>query len=355
MTKAEWLVKRTELGIGASEVATILNLNPYEDAVKLYYMKIGRYQKNIRSEKMMMGNAIEPFIKDRWCEWVPDEEEYLSNFETGKKVRSLRRVKAFTINPNYPWLFASFDYYAPKNQLDVFNFFERPDKLNPLGFPVQMKNTTINATKQWINGLPIYYYVQCQTELLVSNVPYMEFCYLQDGYHIENMPIQLDDVVTEEMREAGFDKPFVEEILERTKDFWYNRVLPAKGYVEQINKLKSKSEAANQDEINKLEQKIVELEPSPSDSECYEEFMLDLYKNTSDKIIIEGRPEHLEIALLYNMANDGEKAHKEKKQIARNRLIELMRDAERIDFGERGRIIWRRAEGKKAYFSVQVI
>lgn len=362
LSKAEWLQKRTELGIGASEMATVLNLNPYEDAIRLFYMKIGRHNKPIRSEKMMMGNLIEPFIHDLWTKWVPDENEYLLNLETNKTVRNLRKVNAFTKNTNYPWLFASFDRMAPKGQLDVFQMFGEKDGNIPLQFPVQMKNTTYNSAKRWINGLPIYYYVQCQGELLVANIPYMEFCFLQDGFHLVNIPIQIDDKVTPEMIEAGFTKSFAEEIIEQTHDFWYNHVMPAKELVQKIELLKAEllnpTPSTNYDEINEsiqlAEQAIIDLEPAPSNTEAYEKFMLDEYQQTNDKVVIEGTPAHYNIALAYAQANKAITAHTESKQLARNQIIAIMRESERIDFGDRGRIIWRRTPGKKAYFSVQV-
>lgn len=90
-----WLRERKN-GIGASEVGTILGLNPYESPYELYLHKRGDLPSKSETLAMWLGHQMEPIIAKRY------------EMETG---RFLRDPGEFAIqpHPDYPWLRATLD------------------------------------------------------------------------------------------------------------------------------------------------------------------------------------------------------------------------------------------------------
>lgn len=90
-----WLRERKK-GIGASEVGTILGLNPYESPYELYLHKRDELPSKSESLAMWLGHEMEPIIAKRY------------EMTTG---RYLRDPGAYAIqpHPDYPWLRATLD------------------------------------------------------------------------------------------------------------------------------------------------------------------------------------------------------------------------------------------------------
>ena len=65
-TREEWLKARNELGIGASELATICGVNPYESAVELWQKRTGLKPPAPENENMRRGHDLEPIVRDRF-------------------------------------------------------------------------------------------------------------------------------------------------------------------------------------------------------------------------------------------------------------------------------------------------
>lgn len=74
ITREEWLAYR-RTGIGGSDAAAVIGLNPYRSAIELYADKIGMMPEKEDTEAMRLGRDLEQYVADRFCE------------ETGKKVR----------------------------------------------------------------------------------------------------------------------------------------------------------------------------------------------------------------------------------------------------------------------------
>lgn len=93
--KQAWLEERAK-GIGASEVGTILGLNPYDSAYSLWLRKTGQIPAQEETLAMWLGHEMEPVIAKRY------------EMETG---RTLVDPGDFTIkaHPEYPWLRATLD------------------------------------------------------------------------------------------------------------------------------------------------------------------------------------------------------------------------------------------------------
>ncbi len=62
--REEWLAARTQLGLGASEVATVCGVNKYQSALQLWEERTGRREKK-ENDAMKRGHEMEPIIRDR--------------------------------------------------------------------------------------------------------------------------------------------------------------------------------------------------------------------------------------------------------------------------------------------------
>ena len=63
MSEKEWLEHRME-GIGGSDVATILGMNPYKSALRLYMEKTREIEAEpVDNEFVELGNELEPVLR----------------------------------------------------------------------------------------------------------------------------------------------------------------------------------------------------------------------------------------------------------------------------------------------------
>lgn len=93
-SKEEWLALRKKLGIGGSDSASVIGLNPYKGAYTLWAEKTGKipeFEGNMTTE---VGSYLEEFVAQ------------LFTRETGKKVRRKNRI---LVNTDYPFAFADVD------------------------------------------------------------------------------------------------------------------------------------------------------------------------------------------------------------------------------------------------------
>jgi len=93
--REQWLRERRR-GIGASEVGTILGLNPYESPFELYLHKRGEIPAKEESLAMWLGHQMEPIIAARY------------EMETGRFLHDPGEY-AIQAHPDYPWLRATLD------------------------------------------------------------------------------------------------------------------------------------------------------------------------------------------------------------------------------------------------------
>ena len=65
MSREEWLEWRRG-GIGGSDAATIVGLNPYRSRLELYADKLGMMPEKEDSEAMRIGRDLEEYVASRW-------------------------------------------------------------------------------------------------------------------------------------------------------------------------------------------------------------------------------------------------------------------------------------------------
>ena len=70
LSRDAWLHLRRE-GLGGSDAATVLGLNPYAGPMDLYLDKLGLAEERDETESMFWGNRLEPVVADRFAELTP--------------------------------------------------------------------------------------------------------------------------------------------------------------------------------------------------------------------------------------------------------------------------------------------
>lgn len=67
LSRADWLAARKR-GLGASEVAAVLGLSPFESPLELYLRKTGQLDEPVETEAMRMGTLLEPVLEQLYTE-----------------------------------------------------------------------------------------------------------------------------------------------------------------------------------------------------------------------------------------------------------------------------------------------
>lgn len=91
--REQWLKERRK-GIGGSDAATIIGLNPYGSLYELWADKQGFLPPKEDTEQMRVGRDLEPYVAKRFCE------------ATGKKVQ---RLPYMYCHDKYPFITANID------------------------------------------------------------------------------------------------------------------------------------------------------------------------------------------------------------------------------------------------------
>ena len=192
LTRSEWLKERQK-GIGSSEIAAILGLNPYQSPLDVYNSKIGDPDRDPGEEtpKTRAGLMVEPVIAQ------------LFERETGYKVQNDNKIR---FNDKLPFLRANID-----------RMILRPDGYSTPGV-LEMKNTEYRTIANWeedksgVKQLPIYYWCQIQHQMLCANWEWGHVYFFVSGYDTRDFRVDPSPVFLKEMaREADM--------------FWHNNVL----------------------------------------------------------------------------------------------------------------------------------
>jgi len=145
MPRDEWLQIRNQ-GIGASDAAAAVGLNPYQSQLELWMIKTGRMLPTPMPEAgegrspLHWGQALEPLVARHYSE------------ATGRRVR---RVNAVLQHPDSdkPWMLANLDYAVAKD----------PDVQI-----LECKTAGEFGARLWKDGVPDYIQCQVQHQLAVT-------------------------------------------------------------------------------------------------------------------------------------------------------------------------------------------
>ena len=127
--------------VTASQLSSVLGINPYKSPFALYQEKVGAIEPDPENTAMRIGKALEPLVAQMYTE------------ETGRNVVDLGE---YTIHhrEDFPLLVATLDRWDTDEQC-----------------PVEMKtsmNPSAQALDEWEAGGPFAYQVQVQAQLFLT-------------------------------------------------------------------------------------------------------------------------------------------------------------------------------------------
>ncbi len=164
----EWLGVRKQ-GIGSSDAAAAVGLNPYKSQLELWLEKTGRdgdlpkTDPNDETSPMYWGTLLEPIVGSHYTR------------RTGNRVR---RINAVLQHPTYPWMLANIDREvtgAPDVQI------------------LECKTAGINGSMLWREGVPEYVQLQVMHQLAVTGKRAADVAVLLGGQELQVHRIERDD------------------------------------------------------------------------------------------------------------------------------------------------------------------
>ena len=163
----EWHAARSK-GLGGSDMAAVMGLNPYKTPFMLWQEKTGKAVNNIDSEKMQIGRDIEDFCAAQYTK------------RTGTKTRKSNKFK---VHKDYPFIGGSVD-----------RLFKSEQGLGVL----EMKNVSNESFKNTFSGgIPDYYFIQIQTYLFVFGAQIAHLWVFVGGDHFELFTVIRNEAVIE--------------------------------------------------------------------------------------------------------------------------------------------------------------
>lgn len=168
LDRNQWLEVR-QGGIGSSDAATAVGLNPYKSALELWMEKTGRVAPEEKSPGMddprYWGTLLEPFVADSYQQ------------KTGRKVR---RVNAVLQHPTFNFMLANIDREVvgcPDVQI------------------LECKTAGEFGSRLWRDGVPEYVQLQVQHQLAVTGKQAADVAVLLCGQRLEIHRIERDEEV----------------------------------------------------------------------------------------------------------------------------------------------------------------
>ena len=178
MPKTEWL-KHRQAGIGGSDASCIAGLNPWKSAIQLYMDKKEEDPQEVKSLRMELGNRLEGLVAELFTE------------ETGLKVRN---VNGILKNDKYPYALANIDRAIVGEKAFL-----------------ECKTTNSYALKEWEEGVPAHYEIQCLHYMAITGATH---CYIA-------ALIGNSDFIWHKIER---DQETIDYLMQIEKDFWENNI-----------------------------------------------------------------------------------------------------------------------------------
>ncbi|CAM3899017.1 putative phage-type endonuclease [Pseudomonas synxantha] len=170
LPREDWLTVRKQ-GIGSSDAAAAIGLNPYKSQLELWLEKTGRdtslpkLDLNDEESPAYWGNILEPIVASHYTK------------RSGHRVRRINAVLQHP-DPKLPWMLANIDR-------EVIG----ADDVQIL----ECKTAGINGARLWKEGVPEYVQLQVMHQLAVTGKQAADVAVLLGGQHLEIHRIDRDD------------------------------------------------------------------------------------------------------------------------------------------------------------------
>ena len=170
MPREAWLDVRRK-GIGSSDAAAAVGLNPYQSPLELWMEKTGRegqlppVDPQDDSSPMYWGTLLEPIVAAHYTR------------RTGHRVR---RINAVLQHSDHPWMLANIDREvvgAPDVQI------------------LECKTAGIHGARLWRDGVPEYVQLQVMHQLAVTGKAAADVAVLLGGQELQVFRIERDETL----------------------------------------------------------------------------------------------------------------------------------------------------------------
>lgn len=174
LSREDWLSVRRN-GIGSSDAAAAVGLNPYKSQLALWMEKTGRddlfapIDVNDESTPVYWGTLLEPIVAASYVK------------RTGNRVR---KVNAVLQHPDHPWMLANLDREVvgvPEVQI------------------LECKTAGVQGARFWKDGVPDYVVLQVQHQLAVTGKRAADVAVLIGGQELQIHRIKRDDLLIERL------------------------------------------------------------------------------------------------------------------------------------------------------------
>lgn len=170
LPREDWLAVRKQ-GIGSSDAAAAVGLNPYKSQLELWLEKTGRdaslpkVDPQDEESPAYWGNVLEPIVAWHYSK------------RSGNRVRRINAVLQHP-NPELSWMLANIDR-------EVIG----ADDVQIL----ECKTAGINGARLWKEGVPEYVELQVMHQLAVTGKQAADVAVLLGGQHLEIHRIERDE------------------------------------------------------------------------------------------------------------------------------------------------------------------
>lgn len=178
LSRADWLAVR-QGGIGSSDAAAAVGLNPYQSQLALWLEKTGR-------EAALSGALTDAPLSSQAAAdddqsplyWGTLLEPIVAAHYTRRTGRRVRRINAVLQHPEHPWMLANIDREvlgASDVQL------------------LECKTAGLQGAWLWRDGVPEYVQLQVQHQLAVTGKTAADVAVLLGGQELEIFRIERDE------------------------------------------------------------------------------------------------------------------------------------------------------------------
>lgn len=265
MSRTEWLKERTK-GIGGSDVATVLGLNPYKTPLELWEEKTGKTAGKEAGQAAYWGTVLEDVVAKEFSQ------------RTGMKVQ---KVNYMLSKGEDGWMLGNIDRAVVNPAIAGRVSVLKPEKVEECGrllstdIGLECKTASVYMSEHWGDSqeaeilagkivtehkIPLYYETQIQWYMAVTGIETFYVAVLIGGQDFR-------------MYEVKRDQDVIDAIVSKCRDFWENHVLkdvpPAPINVDDVKKLYAKdsgemTEATNEEatdigELRNLKEQIKSL------------------------------------------------------------------------------------------------
>lgn len=181
--REEWLAAR-QFGIGASEAASAIGLNPYQTPYQLWRLKLGIDPPVQENKVMRAGHILEPAVAEFFAQ------------ETGAKIIKSSEADFMFIDKDKPYLRVSPD-----------RLYTMPDEKGKR--ILECKTTRLAVDEE---NIPVHWFVQIQMNLGVAGLKHGAIAWLINGSDFN-------------YKEISFDPDFFKMCVDAIDEFWNVNVL----------------------------------------------------------------------------------------------------------------------------------